>query len=466
MRGLACGGEHAGAPLTPLFGANTVRGMTMQHEHGCARVRTFGSLLGMMLTLMPLSGCNSDDTGLTDSPPSPCDAPYEQDPPFESGELFQCEGTRKGRFDVEICTGLLCAGDWVPVQEFVPPGGSEPLIPDEQLNIEQMFGPLDGNPPPTGACCDPNNSLFTLESVLNTAMHDCAARSCREVHDQFVDMANGIRAIWETLPSDKLAEKIAKNAHERAFVSLEFFAKHLETPTGFSACEAGLFGDQAYLFPDPPDPGAGSLRSMKITQWECQGLSCESAGGGDPTTGGGSSTTTCTDNPNWFEGNAGPTVLGQGVPEEGVVTLTLGGADAEAQYSGVAVAYERLSDCPADSVCPFALTDLRFALHDVTFGPVTLQAPKVFLNRPAFGAQVGDDVTIGHENLSLRIESSLLFFGQPFLDGAMIPLYVRNKGNVEMTLSDGVLEIHNAGFDLFDDAVAKLVIAATFCDEA
>lgn len=440
-----------------------------------------------MLASAPLVACNSDDIGTTDTPPVPEQPACAGGDSIIIGQLYECSGTRKARIDVQICAGLTCgpgSDNWQDIQE--PLQGGPPLIPEEQLNIEQGFFSEDGNPPPTGACCDPNSPDFMLGdpganppdpnagSVKLTAYNDCAARSCREVHDQLVDLASATQATLDAIPvipfpQDGWAENaVQRSAFERAIASMQHYSAHLELPSAFQACTSGLVnaeGDSpnTYVLPDPPDPGAGSLRNLIISAFECPDLNCELAED-DPTTGG-SSGGICLENPNWFEGNAAPSITGTGVPEQGTITLTLGDVDTEPQFAGVAVAYERLADCPADAICPFALTDLRFTLQDVSFGFLTFQTPNVSLGRTAYGSQIGDDIKIGDGEFVLRIESSLLFVGQPFLEGITLPFVVTNKGTVHMTLSDGVLEIQDARFDLYGGALARLVIAATVCDE-
>lgn len=422
------------------------------------------SLAGIVLV-----GCNSDDLSSSyaeDSKNNGCAAPYqEQDPPFLGGLMHECSGARKARVDVKICTGLTCPGKsdlWVPVDEYVPPGQVEPLIAAEELDILQSFAPLDGHPPPTGACCDPNSQFLIMESVLTTAKHDCAARSCREIHDQLAAMADALREDWQAMPAGTPAEQFAKKAFGRAVSSMDFFTAQLEMPSGFGNCESKLFDKGKYEFINPSDAGAGALRDMIISEWECLDLSCKLAEEADPTTGGGGGGS-CMDNPNWYEGNAGPATKGHAVPK-GNVTLEFKTAQIQPYYRGISLAYERLSECLPDSVCPFALTDLQFALDDITLGPVTLHMPEVSLARPAFGAMTRESITLDPGAVSLKIESSLLLFGQPFLDGAKLPLYVGNRGRLEMTLAGGVLEFQNASFELFDGAVARLAIAAA-CDE-
>lgn len=309
-----------------------------------------------------------------------------------------------------------------------------------------------------------------------TAYIDCAARTCREIHDRLVELAASVEAAKAALPQldpgddGYLINEAKKNAYQRAINSMTFYAEHLEQPLWFQLCTSRLAdpeGDlqtdpHSYVFPDPPDPGPGALRRLVVSNFKCLDLQCDVAQE-DPTEGGGRS---CFDNPNWSKQNVAPSVHGAGVPAPGSVVLTLDGADTELQYTGVALAYARVPDCPQGATCPFVITDLRLDLPPITYGPVTLTAPRVGLDRAATGAQFSDTVELAAGELALRVESPIELLGAPILDGAVVPLFVRNHGTVALQLTAEGLALEQARFNLFAGATAELRIGSTTCHES
>lgn len=412
-------------------------------------------------SILVLVACNSDVIGDLPEPlvpqgcagiPSESDSAGPGEYEFEGGRVYECSGTRKARIDARVCTDPACLAPQL-VHEYVPPFESEPIVSEELLTVEQDFAPSDGNPPPTAACC---TETTPQASVLATGLVDCAARSCLEVHDQIVVLKHIMQAEF-----DSLAGGVKKNALGRALESLVFYAQHLEMPSGFKACTNALHLGGGYTLPNPDPTGIGSLQDVEISGFECLMLECVTSEADEPTTGGGGDT--CTQNPNWFEGNAAQAALGAGVPQSGTLTIELGGGETQPAFHGIGVAYERLARC-AGRVCPFALTDLRFTLEDIGFGPLTLHAPSVSLDRLAFGAETGGRIALDSGALVLRVEGSLSLAGQPFLDGAVIPLFVANTGPAELRLKGQSLSLEHASFELLG-ARAQLAIAATGCHE-
>jgi len=354
-----------------------------------------------------------------------------------------------------------------PIQDFDPPGPTPPLITDAQLNFSQDFNeavPI----PATAACCDPDNALFTFDGMYETAFNDCAARGCLEVHDQLAVLAASTEAQFNAAPAG-----ITKNALERAFKSLDFYVQVLEDPQGFADCTNGLAGpDNAYSFPDSPDPGLGTLQNLRISDFECPLGEAANLGKcvpadegepteGTPTTGGGGGPSTCTQNPNYFEGNAADSIFGLSVPEVGEVLLS-GGESPD--FHGTQLAYRR-HVCESDVPCLFVLTDLTFDLGDVELGPLKLVAPHVVLDRAAMGLQVGDDIKIAAGELTLRVESTIFFAGQPVFGDAVIPLWVHNRGTARLILNDEMVAIDGAVFDLALGAKATITVDPAPCIE-
>jgi hypothetical protein len=412
-----------------------------------------------------LGACNSDVLEDKEKPPVPpgcAGIPPESDSAggpggedkFESGLIHECSGTRKARIDVRVCTAPLCTSSQ-PVHDYIPPFESQPIVPEDLLEVEQVFGPSDGNPPPTAACCTEGTHE---ENIRATGLLDCAARSCLEVHDQIVVLKNALQVQYDSLDGG-----VKKSALGRALESLVFYAQQLEMPSAFKDCTNQLDGAGQYTLTNPEVTGIGALQDFVISGFECLKLDCAAKVPEDPTTGGGGGEI-CTENPNWFEGNAGEVAFGTGVPKSGSVTIELGGGKSQPAFHGLSIAYERPVKC-AEPVCPFALTNLRFTLGDVSVGPLTMPAPSVSLDRVAFGARIGDEVTLGSGALVLRAEGAISVAGQPFLEDAVIPLYVANSGQAKLHLEERSLSLEDSHFRLIFGASAHLSIAATECDE-
>lgn len=197
-------------------------------------------------------------------PPPACAAVPPDAEPF-TGALFLCEGKRSVRVDVEVCTGGIntCLAP-KPVQDFNPPGPQGPLLTDDDLNVSQGFTTVEPLPP-TGACCNPESEAFTVVGLVDTAQADCAARACLEAHDRFE-----IFAFVTELQFDAADDGIEKNGLERAFKSMNFYVQVLEDPGSFANCTNGLAGDgHNYNFPDAPIDGFGALKSLRLSDFEC-----------------------------------------------------------------------------------------------------------------------------------------------------------------------------------------------------
>ena len=426
---------------------------------------------------------NEESTGGDPPPPQPACAavpPVAPEPDAEPfvGALYHCEGIRSLRVDAEVCTwGINNCNSPKPIQDYDPPGSSGPLLTDEDLNVVQAFNTVEPLPQ-TGACCDPESEAFTAKGMEDTAQADCAARACLEVHDKLDLLAAITEFDFINAPDDS----IEKNGLERAYKSMDFYVQVLEDPGSFANCTNGLAGeDHRYFFADAPIDGFGALKSLQLSNFECDmtpepdepgdpvdpaeaGFGCflQEDPAPDPTTGGGGSTATaCETNPNWFEGNAAESIIGSSVVSTGQVLLSAGKSPS---FDGTSLAYRRAL-CADDELCLFVLTDLQFDLGDVKLGPVTFKAPHVVLEREATGAQFGSDVKIAAGQLVLRVESKIFVAGQPMLGGAMIPLWVSNDQTAHLQMIDGTIRIADSRFDLTLGGKANLSTNPSQCTE-
>lgn len=256
---------------------------------------------------------------------------------------------------------------------------------------------------------------------------------------------------------------------------MDFYVQILEDPASFSHCTNGLAGEgHAYNFPDAPIDGFGALKSLKLSDFECditpdepgeEGFGCflqEKPAPDQPTGGsGGTTTISCMENPNWFEGNAPTPLFGSSTVDSGQVILSAGNNPA---FVGATLAYRRVV-CADDIPCLFVLTDLKFHLSDVKFGPVTLKAPHVVLDHEAAGSQLGNDIKIAAGQLVLRVESKVFVGGKPILGGAVIPLWISNDKTAHLKMKNGSISITDANFDLTFAGKASLKTEPSQCVE-